>query len=116
VLLRQLDPGTLHDGEYAAGVFAGLPEPLSNPALKPRFRALLGDDAKPFECVGEVGECRTAVLLAARRADRTDSLLLQDLAAEVSSRPDAPTDAEMAAMRHPIGETFFPAAYDLGMP
>jgi UDP-N-acetyl-alpha-D-muramoyl-L-alanyl-L-glutamate epimerase len=84
-------------------------EPLANPALAAKFRALLGSGTKPFECVGEVTECRAAVLLAARHADRADCALLQELAAEVAGRPDAPTDAEIAAMRHPVGATFVPA-------
>jgi len=85
-------------------------EPLANPALAVKFRALLGSGTKPFECVGEVTECRAAVLLAARRADRADCALLQELAAEVAGRPDAPTDAETAAMRHPVGANFVPQA------
>jgi UDP-N-acetyl-alpha-D-muramoyl-L-alanyl-L-glutamate epimerase len=85
-------------------------EPLANPALAAKFRALLGSGTKPFECVGEVTECRAAVLLAARRADRADCALLQELAAEVAGRPDAPTDAEIAAMRHPVGANFVPPA------
>jgi len=85
-------------------------EPLANPALAAKFRALLGSGTKPFECVGEVTECRAAVLLAARRADRGDCALLQELAAEVAGRPDAPTDAEIAAMRHPVGVNFVPPA------
>src|SRR5580698_1819428 len=54
-------------------VFAG-DEPLQNPANAERFRALLGlgDDTKPFECVGDIDECRAATVLAARRADRAD--------------------------------------------
>ncbi len=89
----------------------GGPEPLTNPELAPKFRALLGAGTKPFECVGEVSECRAAVLLAARRADRADYPLLQELAAEVAGRPDAPADAEIAAMRRPVGENFVPAAF-----
>src|SRR4029077_10884817 len=54
-------------------IFAVAGEPLDDPALKPKFRSLLGAGAKPFECVGEVTECRAAVLLAARRDDRADS-------------------------------------------
>src|SRR5487761_1433353 len=83
-------------------------EPLTKPELAPKFRALLGAGTKPFECVGEVTECRAALLLAARRADRADSALLQELAAEVAGRPDAPDDAETAAMRLPVGENFVP--------
>jgi hypothetical protein len=86
-------------------------EPLSDPALAPKFRTLLGSGTKPFECVGEVNECRAAVLLAARRPDRDDCALLHELAAEIAGRPDAPTDAEVAAMARPVGENFIPAAY-----
>jgi UDP-N-acetyl-alpha-D-muramoyl-L-alanyl-L-glutamate epimerase len=86
-------------------------EPLTDLALAPKFRTLLGSGTKPFECVGEVNECRAAVLLAARRPDRANSPLLRELAAEVAGRPDAPTDAEVAAMRRPVGENFIPAAY-----
>ena len=52
-------------------VFAG-DEPLQNPANEERFRALLGlgDGAKPFECVGDVDECRAATG-AGRPARRT---------------------------------------------
>jgi UDP-N-acetyl-alpha-D-muramoyl-L-alanyl-L-glutamate epimerase len=103
--------------EALCAVFAadgGGPEPLTKPELAPKFRALLGAGTKPFECVGEVSECRAAVLLAARRADRTEFPLLQGLAAEVAGRPDAPTDAEIAAMRRPVGESFVPPAYAFG--
>jgi len=85
-------------------------EPLDNPELAPKFEALLGSGTKPFECVGEVNECRAAVVLAARRPDRAASTLLQQLAAEVTGRPDAPTQAEIEAMRHPVGASFVPAA------
>ena len=85
-------------------------EPLENPELGPKFRALLGSGAKPFECVGEVNECRAAVVLAARRPDRAGNALLAELAAEINGRPDAPTKAEIEAMRRPVGATFGPAA------
>jgi hypothetical protein len=89
-------------------------EPLRDPALAPKFRTLLGSGTKPFECVGEVNECRAAVLLAARRPDRADCVLLKDLAAEIAARPDAPTAAEIAAMSRPVGESFVPAEYAFG--
>jgi hypothetical protein len=92
-------------------IFAQTGEPLDDPALAPKFRALLGAGAKPFECVGEVSECRAAVLLAAGRGDRKDCALLHDLAAEVTGWPDAPSDAEIAAMLRPVGESFVPAEY-----
>ena len=91
----------------------GAMEPLANPALRPKFEALLGAGSKPFECVGEVTECRAAVVLAARRADRAATSLLQELAAEVTGRPDAPTEAEIAAMRRPVGASFVPTEYSL---
>jgi len=93
---------------FAAGGGGG--EPLDNPELAPKFRALLGSGTKPFECVGEVNECRAAVVLAARRPDRTETALLKELAAEVSGRPDAPAEAEIEAMRRPVGASFVPAA------
>ena len=92
-------------------IFAVTGEPLDDPALKPKFRSLLGAGAKPFECVGEVTECRAAVLLAARRDDRAGSSLLQELAAEVAGWPDAPSEAETAAMLRPVGRNFIPERY-----
>jgi UDP-N-acetyl-alpha-D-muramoyl-L-alanyl-L-glutamate epimerase len=96
-------------------IFIQTGEPLDDPELAAKFRALLGAGAKPFECVGEVNECRAAVLLAARRDDRAASRLLQELAGEVASWPDAPTAADAAAMLRPAGneqgESFIPAGY-----
>jgi hypothetical protein len=96
-------------------IFAQTGEPLDDPALAGKFRALLGAGAKPFECVGEVNECRAAVLLAARRDDRAGRSLLQELAAEVAAWPDAPSDADAAAMLAPAGNeqghSFIPAGY-----
>jgi UDP-N-acetyl-alpha-D-muramoyl-L-alanyl-L-glutamate epimerase len=92
-------------------IFAVTGEPLGQPELADTFRALLGAGAKPFECVGEVSECRAAVLLAARRDDRAGPGLLRDLAAEVAGWPDAPSEAEAAAMLRPVGRTFIPAGY-----
>ena len=98
-------------------IFAVTGEPLDDPGLAAKFRSLLGAGAKPFECVGEVTECRAAVLLAARRDDRADrghgvgAGLLQELAAEVAGWPDAPSDAAAAAMLRPVGQNFIPAGY-----
>jgi UDP-N-acetyl-alpha-D-muramoyl-L-alanyl-L-glutamate epimerase len=92
-------------------IFGPVGEPLDHPDLAGKFRALLGAGAKPWECVGEVSECRAAILLAARRADRADCGLLQELAAEVAGWPDAPTDADAAAMLAQTGENFIPARY-----
>jgi UDP-N-acetyl-alpha-D-muramoyl-L-alanyl-L-glutamate epimerase len=92
-------------------IFARTGEPLDDPGLAGKFRALLGAGRKPFECVGEVNECRAAVLLAAQRDDRADTGLLRQLAAEVAGWPDAPSEAETAAMLRPVGENFIPAGY-----
>ena len=92
-------------------IFTQAGEPLEDPGLAGKFRALLGAGAKPFECVGEVNECRAAVLLAARRDDRAGCHLLRDLAAEVAGWPDAPSAADAAAMLAPLGENFIPAGY-----
>ena len=96
------------------GVFAVAGEPLADMGLREKFRALLGAGAKPFECVGEVTECRAAVLLAARREDRADDRLLQELAAQVRQwpdAPDAPDDADAQALLKPVGESFVPVGY-----
>ncbi len=92
-------------------IFAVTGEPLDDPALAGKFRALLGAGAKPFECVGEVNECRAAVQLAAARDDRAGSVLLQELALEVARWPDAPSAAAAVAMLAPVGENFIPAGY-----
>jgi UDP-N-acetyl-alpha-D-muramoyl-L-alanyl-L-glutamate epimerase len=88
-------------------------EPLADPAQADRFRTLLAtsETGKPFECVGEVNECRAAALLAARRGDRADSKLLQELAAEVADLPDAPSAAASADLLRPVGEHFIPSAF-----
>jgi UDP-N-acetyl-alpha-D-muramoyl-L-alanyl-L-glutamate epimerase len=79
-------------------IFAGR-EPLARPELYERFAVLVGlsPDPKPFECVGEVGECRVAATVAAQRDDRADDRLLQRLAAQL---PPVDT-AEMAALLAP---------------
>ncbi len=92
-------------------IFAVTGEPLDDPALAGKFRGLLGAGAKPFECVGEVNECRAAVLLAARRDDRFGSVLLKELALEVAGWPDAPSERDAAAMLAPVGKNFIPAGY-----
>jgi UDP-N-acetyl-alpha-D-muramoyl-L-alanyl-L-glutamate epimerase len=100
--------------EQLRNVFAadgGGAEPLDDPALKPKFQTLLGSGTKPFECVGEVNECRAAVVLAANRPDRAQTTLLAELAADVAGRPDASAAAEIEAMRHPVGTSFVPAGY-----
>jgi hypothetical protein len=78
--------------------------------LADKFRSLLGTSpaSKPFECVGEVGECRAAALLAAQRPDRAGTKLLQVLAAELDGLPLLSTPAELL---RPLGHHFIPDAY-----
>ena len=92
-------------------IFAVTGEPLEDPAMAGKFRSLLGAGAKPFECVGEVAECRAAVLLAARREDRAGHGLLAGLAAEVAGWPDAPSEAGTDAMLRPVSRNFIPNGY-----
>ena len=95
-------------------IFGGT-EPLENPANEARFGALLGlgDEARPFECVGDVDECRAALLLAAERPDRADSARLRRLRDEVALVTDGrvPDAAALLAPRgpHHIPERYAPA-------
>ena len=95
-------------------IFGGT-EPLENPANAARFGALLGlgDDPRPFECVGDVDECRAAVLLAAARPDREDGRQLRGLRDEVArvvgtAQPDA-TSLLAPSGPHHIPERYAPA-------
>jgi hypothetical protein len=60
-------------------------EPLADETLEAEFFSLLGQPGldKPLECVGDEGECRTAVTLAVAREDRADTPLLARLAKRV---------------------------------
>jgi hypothetical protein len=95
-------------------IFGGT-EPLENPVNEARFGALLGlgADARPFECVGDVDECRAAVLLAAERADRQSGRRLRRLRAEVARVAGAPPPdgTTLLAPRgpHQIPERYAPA-------
>jgi hypothetical protein len=90
-------------------VFAPSLEPLRNAELAEQFRALLGTSnaAKPFECVGDEGECRAAAIEAAERPDRFDTPLLQMLASE-ARHAGAPARAELLK---PIAPHFIPDRY-----
>jgi hypothetical protein len=66
------------------------------------------DLSKPFECVGEVNECRAALLLADERADRAGFPLLHELAAEVRALPGRPSTE---GLLQPVGEHFIPVPY-----
>ena len=92
------------------GAIFGGREPLADSSLAGRFRALLGDTdlSKPFECVGEVNECRAALLLADQRGDRGAFPLLHELAAEVRALPGQPS---ADGLLQPVGEHFIPVPY-----
>ncbi len=96
--------------EQLVAIFGGR-EPLEDPALAGRFRALLGTSGedKPFECVGDVGECRTALLMAAERPDRSGPLLAS-LAAEVRAAGGGPSPESLLA---PMGEHCIPDEFAL---
>ncbi len=75
-------------------------EPLLLEENEPRFETLLGlqPDAKPFECVGDVDECRAALVLATARDDRRQTTLLHALQRRL---PTAPVPATLLAPRGP---------------
>lgn len=92
-------------------------EPLANPDMVDKFRTLLGlsGDIKPFECVGDVDECRIAVLLADQRDDRSgedaEGSLLRALADEVRAVVEGdPADYE-ARLHRPLGPHRIPDTY-----
>ena len=104
ILAPFLDATTLRD------VFGGR-EPLDDPALLPRFEDLVGTsgDIKPWECVGDVDECRAAVALAAARPDRAGTPVLGALVARLGDRLPAPGAVEH--LRRPRGAHHIPDAY-----
>jgi hypothetical protein len=91
-------------------VFGGH-EPLADLDLLPRFEALVDTSGalKPWECVGEVNECRAAVSLAAARPDRRTTPVLRALVHQLGGR--LPTPDAVEAMRHTVGEHHIPDAY-----
>jgi hypothetical protein len=93
------------------GVFDGR-EPLDDPRLENRFYDLLGLDPadKPFECVGDAGECRAALLDAAAHPDREDSPVLEPLADCLYNEPGL----EYYPVTHflsPLGDHHVPERY-----
>jgi UDP-N-acetyl-alpha-D-muramoyl-L-alanyl-L-glutamate epimerase len=104
ILAPFIDAGRLRE------VFGGH-EPLDDPTLLPRFQALVDTSGalKPWECVGEVNECRAAVVLAAQRPDRADTPVLRALGDQLGDR--VPTRDAIEAMLHPVGEHHVPDAY-----
>lgn len=127
------------DASVLRRVFAeGGPEPLENPELTGKFEMLLGliPDSKPWECVGDIGECQIAARLAVLRPDRAGSPMLEDLVARLVGVPTGgmPADGisvdrlpaervstdrlsadrlstEAAALLQPVGRHFIPDHY-----
>jgi UDP-N-acetyl-alpha-D-muramoyl-L-alanyl-L-glutamate epimerase len=94
------------------GVFQGR-EPLTSPDLLEQFRTLLGltDDFKPFECVGEVDECRTAAVLASDRRDRRGSVVLGALVDELGDNGAAAARRAEAELLSPAPPSNVPAPH-----
>lgn len=92
-------------------VFDG-PEPIDRPQQLDPLRTLVGSsgDAKPFECVGDVDECRVAAVLAADRPDRAGQGLLQQVVDELGADADAARSAA-PTMLEPFGEDLVPDAH-----
>lgn len=92
-----------------AAVFGG-DEPLDNPELLEMFRTLIGtsEGFKPFECVGDVGECRAAVALTSERPDRADSAVLAALRADIAATPFPPVSSDLLSPRgaHHVPEPY----------
>jgi hypothetical protein len=94
-----------------AAVFGGS-EPLDALSNEEALRTLVGasPDAKPFECVGDVDECRVAAVLAADRPERADQHVLQRVVAELG---EAAVGARAATdrMLAPLGPDRVPDAH-----
>lgn len=86
-------------------VFKGR-EPLANESLRPKFEALLDTSGapRPFECIGDVTECRAAGVLASRRPDRQETTMLRELVAAVP-------EPDLGPLLRPRGPHFIPDRY-----
>ena len=91
-------------------IFTGR-EPLENRENSKRFATLLdlAPGGRPFECVGDIDECRAALLLASERPDRRSSTLLQALRAQVD-RGDV-TGTASDTLLAPRGSHHIPERY-----
>ena len=89
-------------------------EPLTELSLHDEFERLIGTSpsAKPFECVGDIDECRAAVAMAVARPDRrTGFPLLQALASQVTAAAGAGAVDDTDRLLRPIGPHFIPSRY-----
>jgi len=80
---------------------------LDDPGQEEGFRALcrLGRD-KPFECVGEAGECRAALAALGRREGWSGHAVVRSLSAELAGLEIPP----LAELLQPADRHFIPAA------
>ena len=87
-------------------------EPLENSSLEHRFATLLGisESDKPFECVGDVGECRAALTLTAERPDRAGEPVLSKLRAALA-RVVGDMGAPTSSYFEPLGTDRVPPGY-----
>jgi hypothetical protein len=85
---------------------------LQNPALLQQFRTLIGrtPDFKPFECVGDVDECRAAVVMAGERHDRATDTILRELDRELALYRDQIT-SQIPRLLRSMGSHFTPDDY-----
>lgn len=97
--------------EQLRAIFGGT-EPLDRDGNEEPLRALVGtsEAAKPFECVGDIDECRVAARLAADRPDRADQDLLQRVTGDLPADPDQ-LHAAAATMRDRLGPDLVPDAH-----
>ncbi|MGB8195732.1 MAG: hypothetical protein WCF25_01835 [Acidimicrobiales bacterium] len=97
VLAPFLTRAQLHD------IFSS--EPLSDPALNAQLRTLvgLGDEHKPFECVGDPDESAVALTEVSRHEEWRDVTALRDLAHELG------TEQEVDDLLKPQGSSRVPA-------
>ncbi|HEY7931184.1 MAG TPA: hypothetical protein VIC81_02865 [Acidimicrobiales bacterium] len=80
-------------------------EPLADLALAPVLETLvgLGFDHKPFECVGDPGECASALSLVAARDEWRDVAHLSEIASRLAPSP------ALSVLLAPHGESRVPA-------
>ncbi len=82
-------------------------EPLANPARLEQLTTLvgLGDERKPFECVGDPGECSVALHALASHPQWRDEPNILALATRVDA------DMTLEDMLQPMGDSRVPAAW-----
>ena len=88
-------------------------EPLSNPDMLDAYRSLLAlaPDSKPWECVGDMSECRAAARLAAARPDRAGSPVLPSLVAELGGIDQTNLEISTEQLLRPLGRNFAEERY-----